>query len=91
MEKAATHLEESGKVHNVRALKDAAKEIVADAPKSSTQLTLKPEDAKAFTDFANSIPKSEIYSKNDEDGKEDLRQRGLTAGRLIRTSPRLTD
>lgn len=40
-------------------------------PKSSTQLTFKPADAKPILDFGKSIPAADIYSKPDEHGQED--------------------
>lgn len=42
-----------------------------ESPKSSTQFTLSKKDAAPFLAFANSIPDTEVYHKNDEDGKED--------------------
>lgn len=43
----------------------------AKVPKSSTQLTFAPKDAKEITDFGKTIPDSDIYSAPDEQGKED--------------------
>jgi len=45
--------------------------VSTDAPKSSTQLTLDPEAAKPFVDFARSIPDEEVFHKLDETGKDD--------------------
>ena len=42
----------------------------ASEKRGSTQLTLKPEQAKPFQAFARSIPESDIYSQKDASGKE---------------------
>ena len=47
-----------------------AKDAPVSARRGSTQLTLSPEDAKPFLNFARSLPDSIVHSEKDADGKE---------------------
>lgn len=78
---------ESGKLPK-GVVKEAKQPVpAAEVPKSSTQLTLPPEAAKPFTDFAKSIPDSKVYHKPDESGKEDY---GIETEPLTSTEPEQT-
>lgn len=64
-------LRDAGLVSISASTNEEPKVDIRETPKSSTQLTLPPQQAKPFTDFAKSIPDSEVYHKADESGKED--------------------